>query len=111
MSLSVLEGAGPFVSLSYGAGTDAKAAFDSLDERLTAAGYEPTMRPSLLDEDSLIGEVSDESQEWRLTFEIIRPLRDDVAPTFRLTLLVLAPDDAAGRVLDDLAEAVGRLEN
>jgi hypothetical protein len=109
LSLSVLEGVGPFAQLSYGASTDPTAAFDSLVERLSAAGYDPTMRPSLLDDDGLIGEVADEARRWRLTFEINRPLRDDVSPTFRLTLLVLAPDGEAGRVLDDLATAVGRL--
>ena len=69
------------------------------------------MRPSLLDEDGLIGAVSDAAQRWHLTFEIIRPLGDDVSPTFRLTLLVLVPDEAAGSVLDDLAVAVGRLSS
>ncbi len=109
MSLSILEGEGPFVWLSYGADTDPTAAFESLDKRLSAAGYEPTMRPSLLDEDGLIGAVSDAAQRWHLTFEIIRPVGDNVSPTFRLTLLVLVPDEAAGSVLDDLAAAVGRL--
>lgn len=108
MSVSVLEDARPYVSLTYGSDSDPTAAFDSLVARLTAAGYEPTVWPSPFDEDLPMASVSDGAQRWGLTFEIAPPVRDDLSPTFRLNLVVRAPDQAAETVLDDLADAVGR---